>query len=83
MPTRKVTLTAELDRFVASKVDSGRYEKASDVVWAALRALEHQERLDEARIANLRASLEEGERSGVVKGNPFLHVRRGLRRSRR
>ena len=36
MPTRNVNLTDELDRFVA-KVESGRYENASEVVRAALR----------------------------------------------
>ena len=32
MPTRDVNLTADLDRFVATKVGSGRYENASEVV---------------------------------------------------
>ncbi|MEO8901546.1 MAG: type II toxin-antitoxin system ParD family antitoxin, partial [Polyangiaceae bacterium] len=38
MPTRNVNLTDELDRFVAVKVSSGRYENASEVVRASLRA---------------------------------------------
>lgn len=36
MTTRNVNLTEELDRFVLSKVQSGRYENASEVVRAAL-----------------------------------------------
>jgi len=32
MPTRNVILTEELDRFVLSKIESGRYESASEVV---------------------------------------------------
>jgi len=36
MPTRNVNLTDELDHFVLSKVESGRYENASEVVRAAL-----------------------------------------------
>lgn len=39
MPTRKVNLTEKLNRFVATKVKSGRYENASEVVLAALRTL--------------------------------------------
>ena len=44
MPTRNVNLTEELDRFVLKKVKSGRYENASEVVRAALRTLERDER---------------------------------------
>jgi len=36
-PTRNVNLTEELDRFVLAKVESGRYENASEVVRAAFR----------------------------------------------
>jgi antitoxin ParD1/3/4 len=64
MPTRNVNLTDELDRFVASKVASGRYENASEVVRASLRALEREEQEYDARLAKLRAALEEGEASG-------------------
>jgi len=39
VPTRNVNLTNELDHFVQSKVASGRYENASEVVRAALRRL--------------------------------------------
>jgi len=46
MPIRNVNLTEELDRFVVSKVESGRYENASEVVRAGLRALDMQERED-------------------------------------
>jgi antitoxin ParD1/3/4 len=45
MPTRNVNLTDELDRFVSEKIESGRYENASEVVRAALRTLEREERL--------------------------------------
>ena len=42
MPTRNVNLTDELDHFVLQKVESGRYENASEVVRAALRTLERR-----------------------------------------
>ena len=38
-----VSLTPELDKFIADKVASGRYTSASEVVREALRLLEEQE----------------------------------------
>lgn len=75
MPTRNVNLTEELDRFVASKVASGRYENASEVVRASLRALEREEREYEARLQALHSALAEGERSGVADEGVFDRVR--------
>jgi putative addiction module CopG family antidote len=43
MPTRNVNLTAELDGFITSRVQSGRYGNASEVVRTALRVLEREE----------------------------------------
>ena len=43
MPARNVSLTNELDRFVAKKVKTGRYENASAIVRAGLRGLEREE----------------------------------------
>ncbi len=45
-----VSLTPELEQFVQSKVQSGRYNSASEVVREALRLLEDHER---ARMAQL------------------------------
>jgi len=39
-----VSLTPELEKFVAAKVDSGRYTSASEVVREALRLLEEHDR---------------------------------------
>jgi antitoxin ParD1/3/4 len=76
MPTRNVNLTDELDKFVVSKVESGKYENASEVVRAALRALDMQERRYEAKLAVLRAAIEDGLRSGIVEGDPFTRIRK-------
>jgi len=64
-----ISLTPELDKFVADKVLSGRYTSASEVVREALRLLEEH---DEARAAQLAifnrelsarlAALDEGQR---------------------
>ncbi len=47
--TRNVSLTPELEALVDSKVASGRYRSASEVVRAALRLLEERERRMAAR----------------------------------
>lgn len=60
MPTRNVNLTDELDCFVLKKVESGRYENASEVVRAALRTLEREEQQYEAKLSALRAAIDEG-----------------------
>ena len=78
MPTRNVNLTDELDRFVATKVKSGRYENASEVVRAGLRTLEREERQYEAKLAALRTAIDEGDASGVAQGNVFGRVRKAL-----
>jgi antitoxin ParD1/3/4 len=75
MPTRNVNLTEELDRFVAAKIENGRYENASEVVRAALRTLEREEREYEAKLAVLRAAIDEGDASGIAEGDVFARVR--------
>ncbi len=83
MPTRNVNLTEALDRFVLKKVKSGRFENASEVVRAALRTMEREERQYEAQLAALRAAIDEGDASGVANGDVFARVRRTLNLSAR
>jgi antitoxin ParD1/3/4 len=79
MPTRNVNLTEELDRYVAMKVESGRYDNASEVVRAALRSLEREDSEYEARLTALRAAVDEGDASGVAHGDVFARVRKTLK----
>jgi antitoxin ParD1/3/4 len=79
MPTRNVNLTDELDRFVLAKVKSGRYENSSEVVRAALRALEREEQQYQAKLAMLRGAIDDGDASGIAPGNPFVRVRKSLK----
>ena len=78
MPTRNVNLTDELDHFVLAKVESGRYENASEVVRAALRTLEREDQQYEAKLVGLRAAIAEGEASGIAEGDVFARVREAL-----
>ncbi len=79
MPTRNVNLTKELDSYVAARIESGRFENASEVVRAALRTLERDERLYETKLAALRAAIDEGDASGAVEGDVFAQVRKKLK----
>lgn len=83
MPTRNVNLTEELEGFVLAKVESGRYENASEVVRAALRSLEREEREYEAKLAALRVAIDEGDASGVAAGNPFDRIRAVIKKPRK
>jgi antitoxin ParD1/3/4 len=78
MPTRNVNLTDELDRFVATRIENGRYENASEVVRAALRTLEREEMEYETKLAALRAAIDEGLAGGVAEGDVVAQVRRKL-----
>ena len=83
MPTRNVNLTDELDRFVLAKVESGRYENASEVVRAALRTLEREEEQYEAKLASLRTAIDEGDASGLAESDAFGRVRETLKISKK
>lgn len=65
MATRRtltVSLTPELDGFVSSKVDSGRFISASEVVREGLRLLEEREARRDMELARLRGQIAEGLR---------------------
>jgi antitoxin ParD1/3/4 len=71
MPTRNVSLTKELDAFIARKVEAGLYANASEVMRTALRLLEREEREYEEKMAVLRAAIAEGLASGVAEPGVF------------
>ena len=71
MPTRNVSLTRELDQFVASRVETGLYANASEVMRTALRLLERDEREYEQKMAVLRTAITEGDASGDAEEGVF------------
>jgi antitoxin ParD1/3/4 len=75
MPTRNVNLTPELDRFVAVKVEAGLYSNASEVMRAALRLLERDEREHEEKMTALRSAIDQGIASGVAAPGVFARIR--------
>jgi len=78
MPTRNINLTPELDSFIAAKIENGRYESASEVVRAALRGLEREEREYDLKMAALLQAIDEGDASGIAEGDVFANVRKTL-----
>ena len=64
---------------MARKVEAGRYANASEVKRAALRTLEREEQQHQAKLARLRAAIDEGDASGVAEGDAFGRVRKALR----
>ena len=59
-----VNLTAQLEELVRSKVSSGLYTSASEVVREALRLMEEQDRLRQAKLDELRRDVRKGLDSG-------------------
>jgi antitoxin ParD1/3/4 len=78
MPNRNVNLTEELDRFVSTRIESGRYESASEVIRAALRTMEREEQQYEAKLTTLRMAIDDGDASGIAEGDVFGRVRKAL-----
>jgi antitoxin ParD1/3/4 len=79
MPNRttlNVSLTPELEDFVAARVSSGRYQSASEVVRQGLRLLQEQEATREAHLDRLRSQidlgLDQARRGELVDGEAFF-----------
>lgn len=89
MPSRStlhVSLTPELSRFVESRVRSGRYQSASEVVREALRLLEARAREPVPSVEALRDEIELGldqlRRGESVDGDAFFAELRERRAAR-
>ena len=68
-----VHLTPELEQLVQSKVKTGRYNSATEVLREALRLLEHRDEIFTRRKDEIREQIEEGwqsaERGDLVDGD--------------
>ncbi|MDZ8260782.1 type II toxin-antitoxin system ParD family antitoxin [Nostoc sp. ChiQUE01b] len=81
-----VSLTPELEQLVKDKVNSGRYHSVSEVMGEALRLLDERDRVQEKRLAELKAKIQEGleasERGEVVDGEEvFAEIEEDIRRA--
>ena len=85
--TLNISLTPELGQFVSSRVASGRYLTASEVIREALRLLEEQERVREMRIEELQSQIKVGidqlDRGEAIDGKDvFKEVKEKIKRKR-
>jgi antitoxin ParD1/3/4 len=82
-----ISLTPKLDAFLQSRVSSGRYQTASEVVREALRMLERVEKEREQAFHQLKAKLERGagqaERGELLDGDEVFDELRQLIEERR
>ena len=85
-----VSLTPALEQFVSAKVESGRYNSASEVVREALRLLEEYDAARTAQLAQFNgelgrrlASLDRGESIGPVEAHARLERKSEQRRKPR
>jgi antitoxin ParD1/3/4 len=82
-----VSLTPELEQFVQSRVASGLYQTASEVVREGLRLLEEREQarataLEELR-AKIRRGIEQADRGELLDGDAVFEEIRQLSARRR
>lgn len=75
-----VSLTPELEKFVADKVASGRYTSASEVVREALRLLEESDKSREVRLEEFNQELQ--RRLDSLARGEYVTPEESLRRIR-
>ncbi|MEH2024591.1 MULTISPECIES: type II toxin-antitoxin system ParD family antitoxin [unclassified Nostoc] len=81
-----VSLTPELEQLVKDKVNSGRYHSVSEVMGEALRLLDERDRVQEQRLAELKAKIQVGieelERGEGIDGEEvFAEIEEDIRRA--
>jgi antitoxin ParD1/3/4 len=68
-----ILLGEHFEKFISTKVASGKYNSASEVIRTALRLLE----AEESRTKDLNQALSRGEKSGIEKGfDPKKHLKK-------
>lgn len=68
-----ILLGEHFEEFISSKISSGKYNSASEVIRTALRLLE----TEELKLKNLNKALSQGEKSGFEKNfNPKTHLKK-------
>ena len=68
-----ILLGEHFEVFISSKISSGQYNSASEVIRSALRLLE----AEESKIKRLNKALSQGEKSGIEKNfDPKAHLKK-------
>ncbi|MCT7949327.1 type II toxin-antitoxin system ParD family antitoxin [Ancylothrix sp. C2] len=67
-----ISLSSEIEKFIESQVESGKYPSAEEVIAAGIRLLEERERIYKGRFEELKKEImvgvEASERGEVVDG---------------
>jgi antitoxin ParD1/3/4 len=74
-----INLTPQLEEMIRQKVDSGMYNSASEVVRDALRLMDERDRVQTAKLAQLRHEIQEGLSSGRATSWDREEIKRGGR----
>ena len=68
-----ILLGEHFEKFISTKISSGKYNSASEVIRTALRLLEDEE----SRRKDLNKALSQGEKSGLEKNfDPKRHLKK-------
>jgi antitoxin ParD1/3/4 len=68
-----ILLGAHFEEFISTKISSGKYNSASEVIRTALRLLE----AEDIKLKNLNKALSQGEKSGMEKSfNQKTHLKK-------
>jgi antitoxin ParD1/3/4 len=85
--TLNVSLTRELEKFVEERVNSGRYQTASEVVREGLRLLEEREHARQTALDEVRrlvaTGIEQADRGEFVDGEDVFEELKKLSAQRR
>lgn len=81
-----VSLTPELDQYVLGKVETGRYNSASEVVREALRIMQERDEVRSIQLTEMRNKIQEGvhalEAGDSVEGSSQELFHAAISRSR-
>ncbi|MFB2879048.1 type II toxin-antitoxin system ParD family antitoxin [Floridanema aerugineum] len=82
-----ISLSSEIEKFIASQVESGKYSSAQEVIVAGIRLLEERERIYKGRFEELKKEImlgvEASERGEVVDGETvFSQLQQKLQQRR-
>jgi antitoxin ParD1/3/4 len=74
-PLQAADLPNDIARIAEAQVASGHFATVEDVVRAGVEAVERAQQRHDAKLATLRAAIDEGDASDVFEGDPFAEVR--------
>ena len=82
-----ISLSSEIEKFIESQVESGKYPSAEEVIVAGIRLLEERERIYHGRFEELKREItlgvEASERGEVVDGETvFSQLQQKLQQRR-